>query len=365
MTSREVFSSRIRKLRAQLRGAGLEGVIIAPGPNIRYYTGINSLLLERPFLLFVPEQGELQVVAPKFESGPYRRSPLRIMVHDWEDGTGPSPAFREVVGQLDLTGVWGSEGRVPFGYLHELQKFGKLRLDNAEPVLQSVREIKDAEEIGLHKESAEILARCLLKIPDLLAHDMTELQLSKRLVEEAYAEGVETAEIMVQAGANAADPHAQPSSKKIGRNEAVVIDAVSSYRGYYADITRSLVTGRNAEFEKSYTTVLEAQLRAIEECRVGAEVGAVDGAARGYLERKGLAHLFTHRTGHGLGLEVHEAPYIVPGGKEVLTAGMIFTVEPGVYVAGDFGVRIEDNVIIGKKGEVTTRMLPKEFGWWQ
>jgi Xaa-Pro dipeptidase len=262
--------------------------------------------------------------------------------------------------------VWGSEARVPFGYLHELEKFSKVRLDSAESVLQSVREIKDADEVGLHEDSAEILARCLLKIPELLTADTTELQLSKRLMEEAYAEGVEVAEIMVQAGANAADPHAQPSSKKIGRNDAIVIDAVSSYRGYFADITRSLVIGKNAEFERSYAGVLEAQLRAIGECRIGAEVGAVDGAARGYLEEKGLAQFFTHRTGHGLGLEVHEAPYIVPRGKEVLASGMIFTIEPGVYKAGDYGVRIEDNVIIGKKqSKVTTRMLPREFGWWK
>jgi Xaa-Pro dipeptidase len=353
-------------LRTQLREAALDGVVIAPGPNIRYYTGINSVMLERPFLFFVPKEGELHVVVPKFESGPYRRSPLKIRIHEWDDENGPSHAFRELAGQLELTGVWGSEGRVPFRYLHELQKFAKSRLEDAEPVLQSVREIKDPEEVGLHKESAEILARCLLKIPELARADTTELQLSKRLIAEAHAEGVEFAEVMVQAGANAADPHSQPSSKKIGRNEPIVIDADSSYRGYYADITRSLVIGRNAEFERTYASVLEAQQRAVDECKPGAEVGSVDCAARAHLEKKGLAEHFLHRTGHGLGLEVHEAPYIVSGGKETLASGMIFTVEPGVYMAGEYGVRIEDNVVIGKKGgEVTNRMLPKEFGWWQ
>jgi Xaa-Pro dipeptidase len=197
---------------------------------------------------------------------------------------------------------------------------------------------------------------------------MTELELSKKLREEAYEGGAEFAEFMVQAGKNAADPHSQPSSAKIERNEWIVIDADSTYQGYFADITRTVTLGgdTNKIGEDAYSTVLEAQTRAIELCGPDTEVGKVDAAARDYLREKNLAKYFLHRTGHGLGLEVHEAPYIVPQGRERLRAGMVFTVEPGVYLAGKYGIRIEDDVIVGEKGrKVSTDGVPKEFGWWR
>jgi Xaa-Pro aminopeptidase len=171
---------------------------------------------------------------------------------------------------------------------------------------------------------------------------------------------------MVQSGPRAADPHSETSSRKIGRRESIVVDAVSFYQGYAADITRTFVIGNDPMFERVYSSVLEAQQEAVAKALTGSAVGAVDKAARDSLKRDRLGERFIHRTGHGLGLEVHEAPYIVAGGRAKLESGMVFTVEPGAYLPGKLGVRIEDDLVATRDGnEVMTHGLPKELGWWR
>ena len=139
----------------------------------------------------------------------------------------------------------------------------------------------------------------------------------------------------------------------------------SVYEGYYADITRAFCIGSSEDMEKVYAKVLEAETKGIEAAGRGVTVGEVDGASRKVLQKAGMGKYFIHRTGHGLGLEVHEAPYIVEGGKEKLGSNMCFTVEPGVYLRGKLGVRIEDDVVIEGKSGVAITNTPKEFGWWK
>jgi len=357
---------RIERLRRGVAKKGLEGVVLVPGPNIEYYTGVRSQLLERPFLLFVPKEGDPQLVAPTLESGPYTRSPVKIGVHSWDDASGPSGAFAALRRQLDLKGEWGFEGRVPFGYLTHLMGKG-IELRSADPILQSIREIKEASEIALLKEAAKALGKGFLKVPEIMREGMTELELSGALKEEIFASGGESVDFcMVQAGDHAADPHWLGSKRKITKGLGVVIDAGCTVSGYNADITRTFLLGKNAELEEAYGDVLHAQKRGIKAIAPGRTVGEVDAATRDPLEAKGLGKYFFHRTGHGLGLEIHEEPYIVSRGRKPLKPGMVFTVEPGVYLAGRYGVRIEDNVTVTAPGcEVITRSVPKEFGWWK
>ena len=238
-------------------------------------------------------------------------------------------------------------------------------MDNAEPVLQQVRERKNQEEVSLLKKSAEILSRSYLEIPSMLEEGMTEQELERKISDEIFSKGAEHIEdMLVQSGEKSADPHWLPSKRRIKRGESIVVDVSSTYSGYFADITRSFVIGENKEFERTYAMVLEAEERAIQQSNGGVSVGSVDAAARGFLKREGLDKYFIHRTGHGLGLEVHEAPYIVDRGKEVLGSNMFFTVEPGVYKPGRYGVRIEDNVLSTDKGREVLTSTPKEYGWW-
>jgi Xaa-Pro dipeptidase len=336
-----------------------------PGPNLLYYTGVSAHLYERPFLFFVQSDGGAHLLAPQLEAGPFRGS-IPMKVHAWTDNQGPSGAFKELLKGIDAKGTWGCEGRVPFGFLNHLLSKG-LKVKPAERVLQSIREVKEPEELELLKRSAAILSGSILKVPEALREGMTEKELSRFISEDALANGADEVEPTVQSGARAADPHSVTSARKIGRGESVVADVVSSYAGYAADITRTFVLGSGGEVEKTYESVLAAQQKAIETARAGVATGRVDAAARDSLERDGLAKYFIHRTGHGLGLEVHEAPYIVAGGRERLRPGMVFTVEPGAYVPGKLGVRIEDDVSMseGGRAEVTTRKVPKEYGWWR
>lgn len=366
LAPRTAFASRVQKLRRAIVKSGFGGVVMAPGPNIRYFTGVQSQILERPFMLFVPAEGDPHLVAPNLESGPYSRSPVSITLHMWDDAGGPSASFAELRRAVDLKGEWGCEGRVPYAYLRQIEDPG-LKLEPADSMLERIRETKDEAELAEVRKAAEILGKAYLKVPQLMRAGMTESQLATALREEAFSLGAEVVDFCsVQAGAHAADPHWSPSATKIRDGEVVLIDSCCTKAGYYADITRTFVVGRNAKVEKAYGQVLEAQTAALESVRAGAKVGDVDAAARSSLESASMGRYFYHRTGHGLGLDVHEKPYIVPGGEERLRAGMVFTVEPGVYIEGDYGVRIEDDVIVGHgRVEVPTAIVPKEYGWWK
>jgi Xaa-Pro dipeptidase len=163
----------------------------------------------------------------------------------------------------------------------------------------------------------------------------------------------------------AADGHHLPCSRKIKRKESIVIDATCTYGGYFADITRTFILGKDVTFENLYTSLLDAQVAAIRSARAGVTVGSIDEAARTSLREKNLDGYFVHRTGHGLGLEVHEEPYIVSGGTEILQSSMAFTVEPGVYMDGKTGLRIEDDLIAKNESSVVlTKSIPKDYGWW-
>jgi Xaa-Pro dipeptidase len=361
------YALRLEKLREMSTEGGLEGIVLVPGPNLRYFTSVNSLLLERPFLLFVPREGQPQLVAPTLESGPFLKAPVSMAVHTWSDGEGPRSAIEECAQRLDLQGKWGLEGRTPYGYIHALQRSANPQLEDAEPILQGIRELKNAQEVKLLQRAASILSKSFLKIPGMLKPGKSELEIAREISEEIQRNGAESAEdVLVQSGPMAADGHHLPGRRKIRRKESVVVDASCTYSGYFADIARTFIIGRDSTFETLYENVHDAQMKAIDTVKPGVTVGSIDGAARGLLQEKGLGEYFVHRTGHGLGLEVHEAPYIVPGGDEIVEPSMVFTVEPGVYMQGKTGLRIEDDILVTEKGRtVLTSSLPKDFEWWR
>lgn len=366
MNQREIFGGRAARLRKKLGKEGLDGVVLVPGPNMRYFADVESFLLERPFLLLVSATGATHLVAPELESGPYRRSPLDIVVHPWTDAEGPRKAIAEAAQDAGFEGTWGVEGRAPFDYLEALGDGRKTKLTRAEPILQGLRETKDEEEIKSVRRSTSILSRSFRQFPGLIREGMTEVELARAATEVIYENGASRVDdMLVQSGERAADPHSLPSSRKIKMGEGIIIDVGAAYQGYWSDVTRTYCLGAAKELEKVYDRVLEAQREAIRTAGEGVRVGAVDRAARSVLEKAGYGKDFFHRTGHGLGLEIHEAPYIVTGGKEKLGEGMYFTVEPGVYLRGKLGVRIEDDVLVhdGRGDEVTD--VPKDYGWWR
>jgi Xaa-Pro aminopeptidase len=364
--TKKQYHARMGKLRERLAEKGLNGVILVPGPNMRYYTGGNSLLLERPFFMAIPTAGEPHLVTPTLEAGPYTRCPLKIVIHNWTDAEGPSKAIRDAVTGLDWIGRWALEGAMPYRFLDALFNSVQPQFDDADPILQGIRAVKDPQEVKLLSRSAEILSSAFLEIPSMLKAGITELELSRAISHRITDNGAESAQdVLVQSGPMAADGHHLPSSRKIGRKESVVVDATCTYGGYFADITRTFILGRDKRFEALYATLYDAQIAAVKSARSDMTVGSVDNAARSYLRERHLDNYFTHRTGHGLGLEVHEEPNIVPNGQALLHPSMAFTVEPGIYMQGKTGLRIEDDLITGKMASVVlTKSVPKEYGWW-
>lgn len=361
-----VYSRRLEKMRKHAEENNLEGIILVPGPNLRYVTGVNSMLLERPFLMFLSRDGGTHLVAPTLESGPYFRAPIKINVHSWDDSEGSSRAFKELVAQIHLKGRWGVEGRVPFGFIHQIQDYAHPDLTDVENVLQSIREVKEPIEITALKRAASTLSKSFLAIPNMLNNGITELELARKISQTTYANGADyVGDVLVQSGEFAADPHHLPSTRKLRRNESIVVDTECACSGYYSDITRTFMMGKDRAFENLYEIVLASQEAAIKLSNNGTTVGSIDSAARSYLKTHGLDQYFIHRTGHGLGLEVHEAPYIVPEGKEMVLPSMVFTIEPGAYIPSKMGIRIEDDILSTDRAcKNMTRALPKEFEWW-
>ena len=360
------YDARIASLREQVSEKRLSGVVLAPGANLRYYTGGNSLLLERPFFMIVPNEGDPHLVTPTLEAGPYLRSPLKMAIYKWSDSEGPGNAIRDAVVGLDWAGRWGLEGSIPYGFVDALLKNVQTEFQNADPILQGVRSVKDARELTLLARSARILSKAFLEIPSIIKAGMSELELSQEISRRIIANGAEAApDALVQSGPMAADGHHLPSARRIKRKESIVVDATCTYGGYFADITRTFILGKDHEFETLYDSLHRAQVEAVKAAKTGVPVGSVDSAARMYLRDKNLDGYFVHRTGHGLGLSVHEEPYIVTDGAELLRASMVFTVEPGVYMRGRTGLRIEDDLVTNKgSSAVLTKSVPKEYGWW-
>lgn len=323
-------------------------------------------MMERPFILLLPAEGTPSLIAPRLEAGPYRDGPLDLHVHDWTDSQGPLSAIGEAVKDVGVSGRWGVEGRAPFLFLHSMLKRADPHLEDAEPILQGIREVKDELEVRTMKRAAKILSDSFGRFPALIRQGISESELARKVSDTIYAHGgTKVDDVLVQSGPHASVPHSLPTARKIRAGESIVIDIGSTFEGYYADITRTFCLGKSKEVERVYAEVLAAEEKAIAAAGAGVTVGKVDAAARRHLEKAGLGSYFIHRTGHGLGLEVHEAPYIVQGGREVLGKNMFFTVEPGAYIPGKLGVRIEDDVMIAGKRATEITDPPKEYGWWR
>ena len=190
--SSQDFRGRAERLRTSLAEAGLDGAVLVPGPNLRYFTGVESLLLERPFMLLVPVEGKARLVAPKLEAGPYWDCPLDMEILEWTDSQGWDGAIAKAAREAKPGGTWGVEGKVPFLFLHRLMKHASPRFGDAEPVLQGLREVKDRAEVLLLKKAARILSRSFEQFPDLIEEGITELELGRKAREVIYENGEPT-----------------------------------------------------------------------------------------------------------------------------------------------------------------------------
>ncbi len=262
------------------------------------------------------------------------------------------------------------EGRIGFepdavtvARYHVLDQ-GGLELVPRRGLVEQLREVKDSAELAAVRRSAEILTEAMRSLAEGAVVGRSERELAWRLVERMHELGAEDSAFsaVVAGGIAAASPHAVPSDRRIEVGEMVVVDAGCKINGYCSDCTRTFSTGKlPVELEEAYAIVLESQLAGLAAVRPGADGTAVDGVARKVIEDAGLGERFGHGLGHGVGLEVHEAPWLNPELESTLAVGNVVTIEPGVYISGLGGIRIEDLAIVGEDGPDVLTDLTKEL----
>ena len=365
------WADRLARLRAELERARMDALIVSHPPNLRYLTSFHG---SAGALLLLPARTLLVV---DFRYGVVARAAARIS--GCETVIAPVSLDETIVAALQTSGAKriGVEGQwlsvARFNRLSvELSTASPVDVDGGEvcPVLVSTerlieraRAVKDASEIATLREAGRRLAGVAAQVPPLVREGRTEIEVSAdidRLLREAGFERP-AFETIVASGPNGALPHARPGSRRLARQDGVVLDFGGVYDGYCVDLTRTVEVGTAApEWRRLASAVAEAHRAAIETVRPGILPSAVDAAARDVLARHGLGEAFGHATGHGLGLEVHEEPRIgrpVRGQAEfLLEPGMVFTIEPGAYVEGLGGARLEDDVLVTASGaDVLTR----------
>ena len=361
--------ARLEKLNASLRNSSLDAVTLNPGPTLTYLTGAHFHLMERPVVLLVAPDHTPALVLPELEKLKVDQMPYPVEAFTYrEDPSEWEDVFREAAQALALGGkhIGVEPGRMrllEYNYLKE--SISNAEFQDASQVLGALRLRKDAGEIESMRKAVKVAQAALEALIPKIKIGMTEKELAAELVVQLLRHGSEP-ELpfapIVSGGPNSANPHASPTERKLQVGDLLVIDYGATVDGYISDITRTFAVGKvDAEFEKIHKLVQEANAAGRAAGKPGVPCAEVDKAARSVIEAAGYGEYFRHRTGHGIGMEPHEEPYMRGDNMQLLELGMAYTVEPGVYLAGRNGVRVEDNVVVTETGSESLSDLPREM----
>ncbi len=346
---------------ALARAQGLAGLILVPGPNLFHLTGLTFHLSERPIFAFFPVEGEPAFLLPTLEAD---KVGGRWRTFTYDDRSGPMKALRQAIAVTGSTGRWGVEGlRMRFAEAEQLQRAGSLRLEAADELLVKLRMRKGSQALRAMRRAVAVAEAAFQRWIATLHTGMTEREAAARLIAEMLTGGADALAFdpIIAAGPNGALPHALPGDRPFREGDWVIVDWGVIVDGYASDITRVLVFGQpEGPLQAIHRLVLEANRSARAAIHPGATAGEIDRAARSVIEAAGYGGSFVHRTGHGLGLEIHEPPYIAAGATTMLEPGMTFTIEPGIYLPGIGGIRIEDDLLVTEGGAETLTTLSRE-----
>jgi Xaa-Pro dipeptidase len=359
---------RLQRLKKEIMAQGLDGLALVPGPNMLYLSGIHAHLSERPIVLFLLADAEPAIIIPKLEAEKAMRAGiLEGNIFHWNDVEGYTGAFQLACSQLALPdlsiGVESLHMRVL--ELNLLQRYAPgISIAHAEPIMSALRQVKDETELATMQKAALVAETAMQNLLTRVHSGLTEKQIAAMLVQELTEAGSESVAFgpIVSAGPNGASPHAVPTDRPIQTGDLLVIDWGAIVDDYPSDITRTYAVGSiGPELARIYEIVKQANAAARAVARPGATGHDLDRAARAVIDEAGYGERFIHRTGHGLGLEVHEPPYIMEGNAEPLAVGEVFTIEPGIYLPGRAGVRIEDDIVITGDGHRSLTTLSREL----
>lgn len=358
---------RLNQIASQIQAHSLDWLALVPGPNLHYLLHLEMIPGERPIVILLGRDATLAAILPQMEARHVQETWPQAQLFTYSDDEGPEPAFRRAGENLPL-----AQSRIAIEHLR--MRVIELRaLELAAPACEfhpletcwpDLRAIKRPEEITAFREAIAITERALEETLPQIRPGMTERQIAGLLRQALLAHGAEGESFptLVVAGPNSADPHRGPSDHPLEPGEILVIDFGARWKGYHADLTRTFAFGAiDPRLEEAYHIVLQANEAARTAVRPGVTAEEIDHTARQVIEAAGYGPHFIHRTGHGIGLEIHEPPYIVAGNQTVLQPGMVFTIEPGIYLPGIGGVRIEDDVYVTAEGSECLTSYSREL----
>jgi len=363
------FIARQARLAETFIKSGIDCIALNPGPSLMYLTGLDFHLMERPVIaVFLPAEAPILVI-PRLESLKLEGLPFAIRAFTYDEDPSEWPgvfqtAFRAAGIEAAKVGV--EPIRLRLLELRILEKAApNASFISAEENLAALRKFKDESEVATMREAVQIAQRGLLATLPMIKAGVTEREIAAELMVQLLRAGGEPEPAfspIVSGGPNSANPHASPSDRPLQKGDLLVIDWGAAYKGYLSDLTRTFAIGPvEPEYVQIARIVAEANAAGRAAAGPGVAAGLVDKAAREVIEKTGYGAFFTTRTGHGLGMEVHEEPYIRSGNPYILQPGNVFTIEPGIYLPGRNGVRVEDNVVITQNGSECLSDLPREL----
>ena len=356
-----IYSARMKKVRKLMAREGIDIFLISPSSNLFYLTGYGIGPDERLFLLVLPREGEAFILANLLYREQVKHLPVKDQVY-WKDGEDP---FKLLSGEIEKRNLRiktaALEPQIPALFSLPINRtFPDLRFELGSSLIDPLRRIKNTAELKLIRKACRESDRALAAVINGFNWiGKTEAEFYQALSAEFSRGRLTSFDASVQAGSNAAIPHYSTGNALITKDSCLLVDFWARYEGYYTDCTRTFHFGKpDSEFKKIYEIVLEAHLAAQAKALPGNTLEDVDIAARSVIEKYGYGEYFTHRTGHGLGIDVHEGYSVNAGVKIPIEPGMVFSIEPGIYLPGRFGVRLENLVAIGEKGPEVLHNYP-------
>ncbi|NPV77230.1 MAG: aminopeptidase P family protein [Anaerolineae bacterium] len=360
-------ASRIERLISALQDTEFSLLALNPGASLTYLTGLNFHRMERPIVLWIGVDGKIAVTLPTLEIAKLSLAPMDIKAFPYSDDPQTwQKAFQEAARYLNfrqaVIGVEPNNLRV-LEYRFLESAFPEARFHNADHILSPIRMIKEEGEVAAMCKAVQIAQSALQATLPIIKPGVTEKEVASELTIQLLRAGSHPQlpfYPIVASGPNSANPHAVPSDRALKAGDFLVIDWGALYDGYCSDLTRTFSIGDiDPELEKVYSLVEKANENGILAVQPGKTAGSVDQAARRVIQAGGFGEFFTHRTGHGLGMEAHEPPYLYQENDQPLLPGMTFTIEPGIYLPEKGGVRIEDNVLVTDSGRECLTNLPR------
>ena len=360
----EVLSRRLERATAATAAHELDALLITPGPNLSYLTGYHALPLERLTCLVVPAEGEPTLVVPRLEVAAAGASPVKdlpVTIAGWGEVENP---YELVAATVSTDAAVAVDDAMPAGHVLRFQHaMPKATQRLASTVMRELRMRKDEAEIDALSEAGAAIDRVHLRMWEWLRAGRTEREVGTDIGNAILEEGHAAVDfVIVGSGPNGASPHHELSDRSIQAGEPVVIDIGGTMpSGYRSDATRMYCIGEPPPDFMAYFAVLkDAQQAAVSAVAPGMTPEAIDAVARDRISAAGYGDQFFHRTGHGIGLETHEEPYIVAGNQEPVDVGMTFSIEPGIYFEGKHGARIEDIVVVTADGVRSLNRAPHD-----